>query len=156
MISFSELSAPITITTSTPAESTIATSLSTARKATSPFPSARSLRKDSELGRTKYSTSTPYLARMPRDSATITGSGRARQSTRIFCGAACCACEEVQIANTAIAAAQQGASAATLARIVFDHGCTLMICVSPLASCVDWNFLVPGAGVELSAHTDAT
>ena len=108
MISFSEFSAPITMTTSTPAESTKATSLSTATKATSPFPAARSLRKDSELGRTRNSASIPYLARMPRDSAIITESGRARQRIRIFCGAACCAKEGTGITIKTIAAIIQG------------------------------------------------
>src|SRR5580700_588551 len=153
MISFSELSAPITITTSTPAESTMATSLSTARNATSPFPAARSLRKDSELGRTRNSASIPYLARMPRDSAIITGYGRARHSIRIFCGADCCAREEMHIANTAIIARKQRPRSEFFARSHFDHGRALMIRVSPYPFCEGRRFLVPGAGVE-PAHPE--
>jgi hypothetical protein len=68
---------------------------------------------------------------MPRDSAIITESGRARQRIRIFCGAGCCAKEEMQIADAMIAAMQQGASAAILGRSHFDHGCILIVCVSP-------------------------
>src|SRR5712664_3310147 len=90
--SFSEPSPPITITTSAPASSTIATALSTAAWAMSAFPSARAARIASEFGAGFVSASIPYFANRPFISAATTGSGRpGKLVSRIFCGPGACA-----------------------------------------------------------------
>src|SRR6266436_1342004 len=90
--SFNDPSPPITMTTSAPASSTIATELSTAAWATSAFPSAKAARIASEFGAALTSTSIPNFANVPFISAATTGSGRpGRLVNRIFCGLGSCA-----------------------------------------------------------------
>src|SRR2546423_4118451 len=84
--SFNEPSPPITMTTSAPVSSTIATELSTAAWAMFAFPSAKAARMASEFGAGLTSTWIPNFANVPFISAATTGSGRpGRLVSRIFC-----------------------------------------------------------------------